>query len=94
MDQLSLWFDLFPREQMLVLKSEQLFTEPAEIMARVFEFLGLREWKSLHYRRKNSLSYSQMSSTTRHRLAEYFEPHNQRLYQLLGVDFGWERDVL
>jgi hypothetical protein len=29
-----------------------------------------------------------MDSATRSRLEEYFEPHNQRLYEFLGVDFG------
>jgi hypothetical protein len=31
----------------------------------------------------------QMSPKTRERLKDYFEPHNQRLYEYLGVDFGW-----
>lgn len=30
-----------------------------------------------------------MDPATRLRLEEYFEPHNRRLYEYLGVDFGW-----
>jgi hypothetical protein len=30
-----------------------------------------------------------MDPATRRRLEEYFEPHNRRLYEYLGVDFGW-----
>ena len=30
-----------------------------------------------------------MDASTRAMLEEYFEPHNQRLYQLLDRDFGW-----
>jgi hypothetical protein len=30
-----------------------------------------------------------MDPAIRRRLEEYFEPHNQRLYEHLGVDFGW-----
>jgi len=30
-----------------------------------------------------------MNPATRQRLKEYFKPHNQRLYEYLGVDFGW-----
>jgi hypothetical protein len=30
-----------------------------------------------------------MDPATRRRLEAYFEPHNQRLYEYLGVDFGW-----
>jgi hypothetical protein len=29
-----------------------------------------------------------MNPATRRRLEEYFEPHNQRLYDYLGTDFG------
>jgi hypothetical protein len=30
-----------------------------------------------------------MDPATRRRLEAYFEPYNQRLYEYLGVDFGW-----
>jgi hypothetical protein len=30
-----------------------------------------------------------MDPTTRRRLQEFFAPHNERLYDLLGTDFGW-----
>ena len=30
-----------------------------------------------------------MTPAVRERLQEYFEPHNRRLYELLGTDFGW-----
>jgi hypothetical protein len=33
--------------------------------------------------------YELMDPALRQRLLEYFEPHNARLYQLLGTDFGW-----
>jgi hypothetical protein len=31
----------------------------------------------------------EMDPATRERLHEFFEPHNRRLYEFLGVDFGW-----
>jgi hypothetical protein len=30
-----------------------------------------------------------MDPATREQLDDYFEPHNRRLYELLGMDFGW-----
>jgi hypothetical protein len=30
-----------------------------------------------------------MGPATRRRLEEYFVPHNRRLYDFLGADFGW-----
>jgi hypothetical protein len=33
-----------------------------------------------------------MPPETRARLVDYFRPHNERLYELIGIDFGWERE--
>jgi hypothetical protein len=30
-----------------------------------------------------------MAESTRDRLREYFRPHNERLRELTGIDFGW-----
>ena len=29
------------------------------------------------------------TKTLREELLEFYRPHNERLYELLGVDFGW-----
>ena len=39
--------------------------------------------------RKKGYYEREMDPATRQWLEEYFEPHNQRLYEYLGVDFGW-----
>jgi hypothetical protein len=101
--QLVRWSKFFDKEQMLVLKSEDFFKRPEEILKAVYAFLGLPEWepeapeprderkKEKHARTKrNKGRYEQeMDPATRRRLEEYFEPHNRRLYEYLGVDFGW-----
>jgi hypothetical protein len=98
-DQLMRWSEFFPREQMLVLKSEDFFDNPQETLETVFSFLGLPEWElqALQTRKerkkrdkRNVGGYEGgMVPETRRRLEEYFEPHNQRLYDFLGTDFGW-----
>ena len=35
--------------------------------------------------------YDPIPADVRAQLAEYFRPHNERLYELVGIDFGWER---
>ncbi len=92
-DQLLRWSRFFSDEQMLVLKSEGFFEHPQETLNRVLDFLDLPDWKpgasELGYKR-NKGGYEQiMDPTTRRRLEDYFEPHNRRLYEYLGVDFGW-----
>ena len=95
-DQLRAWLDFFPREQFLLLKSEDFYTDPAATLVQVSEFLNLpelepyereRQYKQYNY---NNTPYSKMDSTTRKWLVEYFRPHNLRLYEFLGINFGWE----
>jgi hypothetical protein len=88
-DQLLRWSEFFPREQMLVLKSEDLFESSRETLKSVLTFLDLPEWEPEARRVPNKGDYTSMAPATRRRLEEYFEPHNQRLYKYLGVDFGW-----
>jgi hypothetical protein len=89
-EQLAWWFAAFPREQLLVLKSEAFFAEPAAGIAQTLAFLGLDAWSPVQYEVHNPGSYSDMAPATRRRLAAYFAPHNQRLYELLDWDLGWD----
>jgi len=88
-DQLKIWLSLFPKEQMLILTSDDLYKAPAATVTRVTEFLGLLGWKSEQFHRENHIPYAKMEAKTRQRLLQYFAPHNQRLYELLGTNFGW-----
>ena len=102
-DQLLRWSEFFPKEQMLVLKSEDLFECPAPTLKLVEDFLELPDWqpealeprdgrdldKYKRIKRNKGRYEEEMDPTTRRRLEEYFEPHNQRLYEFLGADFGW-----
>ena len=92
-DYLLHWSRFFSDEQMLVLKSEDFFERPQETLKPVLDFLNLPDWEpeaSELGDKVNKGKYEQkMDPATRRRLADYFEPHNRRLYEYLGVDFGW-----
>lgn len=88
-EHLERWFEVFPRDQFLILNFErELAVAPERTLERVHDFLGLPPHSSA-LPTLNAGSYNQMSDETRARLNEYFRPHNQRLYELTGVDFGW-----
>jgi len=89
-DQLTKWFGLFPRDQFLIERSEDFFTEPAAVMKRVCAFLELPDLNLSDYRIHNPLSSGRMEPGTRRDLAEYFLPHNLRLYELIGRDLAWD----
>ena len=92
-DQLLRWFEFFSQEQMLILKSEDFFERPVETLKVVLNFLDLPEWQpeasELQQRRHTGSYKHKMDPSTRRRLEAYFEPYNKRLYECLGVDFGW-----
>jgi hypothetical protein len=88
-DQLVEWNRHFDRDQLLVLKSEDFFENPQESFKRVLGFLGLPHWETGASGQRNEGEYDEMSFATRRRLEAYFEPHNRRLYEFLGVDLGW-----
>jgi hypothetical protein len=88
-DQLRGWTRFFDKTQMLVLKSEDLFNNMPTTLKSVSDFLEIPQWVPKTYSIPNKREYSNMSPATRQRLDDYFEPHNRRLYEYLGVDLGW-----
>ena len=89
-DQLHQWFNSFPRQQLLVLKSEDLFSKPQKITNEVLDFLEIPHWTPRQFVNLNSLQYPEMTGSTRNRLLDFFKPHNQMLFEFLGADFGWD----
>lgn len=89
-DQLDSWFSFFPREQFLFLDSEEFFANPAAIFKQTLRFLEVPDVELVRYGKHNAGSYSGMSAQVRSRLTRYFRPHNERLYDMLGIDFGWD----
>jgi hypothetical protein len=91
-DHLLRWSRFFGEDQMLVLKSEDLFEHPEDILERVLDFLDLPRWEPEALEKRNKGEYeAEMEPATRQRLEEYFEPHNERLYEYLGTDFEWQQ---
>jgi len=94
-DQLRIWADRFPRQQLLILCAEEYYADPSATMHRVHDFLGIRRFdlpayepRHLHGQR---LTYGPMKPDTRQRLIGYFRPHNQKLGELARRSFPWDR---
>ena len=88
-EQLERWLAVFPREQLLIVPSDDLAAEPAEAHARVLDFLGAAPQRLDQYPRVYEREYEPMNPETREQLAAEFEEPNQRLYELLGRELGW-----
>jgi len=88
-EQLDRWLAVFPRDQLLIVPSDDLAAEPAETHARVLEFLGAPPHRLDAYPRVYEREYEPMGPETRARLTAEFEEPNRRLYGLLGRELGW-----
>lgn len=90
-DQLKVWLRFFSKEQILILKSENLYNDPPAVFKQVIDFLNLSRWELKEYGNYSPGNYPKMQTHTRERLIEYYKPHNQRLYEYLDVNFSWDR---
>jgi hypothetical protein len=92
------FYDRFSREQILVLRFEDLRRRPEDIAAAFHRFLGVTEMpaSARDLGRVNAARCSQsepLSPLLRRRLAERYSAANFRLAALLGPDFGiWNPD--
>ncbi len=87
-DQLDRWSKLFSRDQFLLIKSDDLFTNPAKTVERVIRFLGLIDWEfNLDKIYNPGGDYPEIDPIIRQRLDRFYAPHNQRLFDSWGVDF-------
>lgn len=90
-NQIKKWFEYFPKDQILILKSEDLFENPEKILKDVFEFLNLPNWSKIKYRKYHSeTKENKLDGETRQYLKHFFEPYNKQLYEFLGRNFYWD----
>ncbi len=88
-DQLRTWLQFFPRDQMLLLKSEDLLREPRVSLDRITGFLGLRQWHPPEFRPVRVGRYPPMDPATRQHLTALFAAPNRTLTELAGTEFTW-----
>lgn len=90
-EQLERYFQVFPKENILILGSEELFADPVATLQRTFTFLNVApEFKVNNLTPHNvGKNKSNVPAETIAYLNEYFTPHIRELYGFLGRDFGW-----
>lgn len=89
-DQLQRWIAHVPRERTLVVQSERFYQDPNVVLHDVCSFLGISTITVNTPAKHNAISYDAMGPDLRQRLADYFRPHNQRLYAYLDSEFDWD----
>ena len=90
-DKIKHWMEVFPKEQFLIIQSEEFLEHKSKTFEQVLKFLGLPVWEPDEYVLYKKRDYKEsMDPELRKKLTDNFKPHNQRLYEFLGRKFDWE----
>lgn len=84
------WLKAMPDNQVLIIQTEKLAANPAQVMQQTFDFLQLPHYQPLDYIHHNQGHYEfaldhQLIKT----LTDFFHPYNQQLEKLLNRKFNW-----
>ena len=88
-EQLDRWLERFPRERLLLIKSEDFFAEPARSYASVESFLGLDHHPPARFERFNAEEPGAILQDTRERLRARFDQPDRDLADRFGSAFRW-----
>jgi hypothetical protein len=90
-EHLTQWYRHFPEEQILLLRSEDVFADFARYSGEVFLHLNLTGTPTgaIHV---NIGSAPQMPDEVREQLETYYESHNRRLHDEYGINWKEKED--
>ncbi|MCP3989056.1 MAG: sulfotransferase domain-containing protein [Actinomycetia bacterium] len=86
---LSRWMTAYPRHQLLVLRSEDLYAEPQAVYEVVLEFLGLRSHRPEELSGWNRVAKDNLDPILRQQLFDELAPDVTAVAELLDRDMGW-----
>jgi len=87
--QLSNWLKHYKKEELLILKSEDLFENPKKELKKMYQYLGLKEVYPSDLAPKNQRFYKGLSEKDYLRYKEFFKEDAEQLKALLGNHFTW-----
>jgi hypothetical protein len=89
--QLKSWFKIFPREQILVLSTEEFQEDQNLIYKKIFDFLNIPNMKIKSTEKMEKGNYIHMKHDTRNLLLDYFRQCNHELFELINSEFDWKK---
>jgi len=89
--QLRHWLKIFPRENILIIPTEEFESNQQVIYNKIFRFLDISQFEIKNTEKMEKGNYPQMKSETRSLLLDYFRSHNNELFKLIDKKFDWEK---
>lgn len=91
LQQVKRYYDLFDKNQILVLSYDDLKSNPESITQQCYSFLGLDDFTpDCSVKLNVTKNKETLSESTRQHLHALFKPHNKKLYDFLGENYGWD----
>ena len=90
-EQLRFWFEKFPKKNILLISSEDLSTDTNRIISEIFEFLEVPKQEISDLTKQNKIKYPKMRDSTREILIDFFKPYNEKLFDMIGKRFDWNK---
>lgn len=88
--QIRIWFELFPREQIHIISTEEMQKEPEKTLQKIFEFLKIHEYVIKNPQKQKAAKYSEMNVQTRKKLLDFYEQPNEKFFKIIQKRFCWD----
>ena len=89
-EHLERWYKEFPRNQILVIQSEEFLKNTKKVYNQVLDFLDMPKFELKEYKKFQKSDESTIEPTTRKQLSEFCKPYNEKLYSLIGTRYDWD----
>lgn len=88
---LDWWYSIWPKKQICVVKSEDLFCEPDNLTGQIFDFLEIDKPEKINYKNWSpKQSSGQMPDDCVDVLCEYYKIPNKELNDSYGISWGYQ----
>jgi len=90
-NQLKIWLELFNSEQLIIISTEDLESNPQGTLDRIYDFLKIPKNHKLIPEKQKKASYPKMKNETREFLINLYKKNNAELFTMIGQKFDWDK---
>ena len=88
-DHIKHWYEIFHKEQILILKLDDLENNLNDTLKKTFEFLEIPYFKIKDKEKKNVRNYDKMNFNSRISLTNYYSSYIEKLEKFTNLNFKW-----
>lgn len=92
-EQISRYLNFYPKENILIIESNELKNRRVETLFKIEEFLNIshKNWEKSDLSEKFVANYKEtMPISIRLKLRNFYKPYNEKFFSLIGTTYKWE----